>query len=90
MKNFIYYLMLPLMLLAFAACGEKNSDPGENPDKLVPDPEGTIEVSARYDAWTGVAGIRIDDAYNFPALAELILFRWVKCGDWETLRQFQQ
>lgn len=65
MKNFIYYLMLPLMLLAFAACGEKNSDPGENPDKLVPDPEGTIEVSARYDAWTGVAGIRIDDAYNF-------------------------
>lgn len=67
MKNFIYYLMLPLMLLAFAACGEKNSDPGENPDKLVPDPEGTIEVSARYDAWTGVAGIRIDDAYNFSS-----------------------
>lgn len=67
MKNFIYYLMLPLMLLAFAACGEKNSDPGENPDKLVPDPEGTIEVSACYDAWTGVAGIRIDDAYNFSS-----------------------
>lgn len=65
MKNFIYYLMLPLMLLAFAACGEKNSDPGENPDKLVPDPEGTIEVSARYDAATGIETIRIDAAYNF-------------------------
>lgn len=65
MKNFVYYLMLPLMLLVFAACGEKNTDPGENPDKPVPDPEGTIEVSARYDAATGVAGIRIDDAYNF-------------------------
>lgn len=67
MKNFVYYLMLPVVLLAFAACGEKSSDPGENPDKLVPDPEGTIEVSARYDAWTGVAGIRIDDAYNFSS-----------------------
>lgn len=65
MKNFIYYLMLPLVLLAFAACGEKNSDPGENPDKLVPDPEGTIEVSARYDAATGIETIRIDAAYNF-------------------------
>ncbi len=65
MKNFIYYLMLPLMLLAFAACGEKNFDPGENPDKLVPDPEGTIEVSARYDAATGIETIRIDAAYNF-------------------------
>lgn len=65
MKNFIYYLMLPLMLLAFAACGEKNSDPGENPDKLVPDPEGTIEVSARYNAATGIETIRIDAAYNF-------------------------
>lgn len=65
MKNFIYYLMLPLMLLAFAACGEKNSGPGENPDKLVPDPEGTIEVSARYDAATGIETIRIDAAYNF-------------------------
>lgn len=67
MKNFIYYLMLPLLCLACAACGEKNSDPGENPDKPVPDPEGTIEVSARYDAWTGVAGIKIDDAYNFSS-----------------------
>lgn len=65
MKNFIYYLMLPLMLLAFAACGEKNSNPGENPDKLVPDPEGTIEVSARYNAATGIETIRIDAAYNF-------------------------
>lgn len=65
MKNFIYYLVLPLMLLALAACGEKNSDPGENPDKLVPDPEGTIEVSARYDAATGIETIRIDAAYNF-------------------------
>lgn len=62
--------MLPLMLLAFAACGEKNSDPGENPDKLVPDPEGTIEVSARYDAHTGVAGIRIDNAYNFSGYGD--------------------
>lgn len=69
MKRLFYCLMLPIVALALAACGddeEPGGQEGTDPNKIVPDPEGTITLSMRYDRETSLEGaIEIDNSYNF-------------------------
>lgn len=71
MKRLFYCLMLPIVALAMAACGddeEPGGQEGTDPNKIVPDPEGTITLAMRYDGETTLeAVIAIDNSYNFTS-----------------------
>ena len=66
MKRLFYCLMLPIVALALTACGDDEvpgGQEGTDPNKIVPDPEGTITLAMRYDGETTLeAVIAIDNS----------------------------